>query len=272
MIDILNYPLIDDTDDNDEDFMSEVPLSIIENSIENQLNDPLEYRKKDYISDFIAKYNYMKENEFDIDGGNIDSFHDDFMTFITNIYAEKLDLGFPEIENMSDKDQHEIIHLVYTFFIRKIKKNFVTIICKELDDHKSELAENLDKKKDITYNTFKEEIGDEEYASIISNLDLVIKEILAKIQDKYDVDKFFEMCDYGEVSVDREAIIEAFNNFTITGNFIPKYTDIVLNDEFFIIDIETKIRSHILKNFPMRKVDNIDRDENDIEDETSEEV
>ena len=258
MIDILNYPLIDD-DTEDEDFMAEVPVSIIKNSIENQLNNPLEYRKKDYITDFIVKYNYMKENELDVDDGNIDIFHDDFMKFITNIYKEKLDIGFPNIEDMSEEDQHEIIHLVYVFFIRKIKKNFVTIICKELDDHKSELAENLSRKKDITYNTFKEEIGDDEYALIISNLDIVIKEILFKIRDKYDIDKFFEVCDYGEVSADREAIIKAFDDFVITGNFIPKYTDIVIYDEFFIIDIETKVRSHILKNFPLRKVDNIDK-------------
>lgn len=272
MVDIdLNFPLIDDTDDTDEDFMSEVPLSIIENSIENQFDDPLEYRKKDYISDFISKYNYMKQNELDIDEGNIDNFHDDFMRFITNIYEEKLDLAFPDIDNMSDDDQHELIHLAYVFFIRKIKKNFVTIICKELDDHKSELAENLDRRKDITYNTFKEEIGDEEYASIISNLGSVIETILRKINKEYDVDKFFEMCDYGEVSVEREAIIEAFDNFSITGNFIPKYTDMVMNNEFFIIDIETKIRSHILKNFPIRKVDT-DKETDDNEYVMSDEV
>ena len=266
MIDIdLNFPLIDDTDDTDEDFMSEVPLSIIENSIENQLDDPLEYRKKDYINDFIAKYNYMKENELDIDEGNIDNFHDDFMRFITGKYAEKLDLGFPDIDDKSDDDQHELIHLVYEFFIRKIKKNFVTIICNEVDQHKTELAEAVDKRKDITYNTFKEEIGDEEYASIISNLGDVITTILNKIRKEYDVDKFFEMCDYGEVSVVREAIIKEFDDCAINGNFIPKYVDYAINNEFFIIDIETKVRSHILENFPLRK--NEHEDISDTEEE-----
>jgi len=274
MVDIdLNFPLIDDDDDTDEDFMSEVPLSILENSIENQLDDPLEYRKKDYINDFIVKYNYMKNNELDIEEGNIDNFHDEFMRFITHIYDEKLDLGFPNIEDKSEDDQHELIHLVYEFFIKKIKKNFVTIICKELDDNKSEIAEGLDRRKDITYNTFKEEIGDDEYASIISNLDLVIRNILFKIRKDYDVDKFFEMCDYGEVSVIKEAIEEAFDNYDITGNFISKYVDYAIANEFFIIDIETKIRSHILKNFPMRKIDNTDnKNHTDNIDDTEEET
>lgn len=256
MMDIdLNYNIIDEIDDTDENFMSEVPLSIIENSIENQLNDPLEYRKKDYINDFIVKYNYMRENEFDNYAQTVDEFHDEFMDFITKIYDEKLNLGFPDIENKSDEEQHELIHTVYLFFIRKIKKNFVTIICNEIDDNKSVFAAEFDHRKDITYNTFKEEIGDDEYASIISNLGNIITKILNKIYKEYDVDKFFEMCDYGEASVDRDAIIQYFDNFDITGNFIPNYVDIVANNEFFIIDLETKVRSHILKNFPMRKID-----------------
>ena len=53
----------------------------------------------------------------------------------------------------------------------------------------------------------------------------------------------------------------------MTGNFIDKYVDMVIYNEFFIIDIETKVRSHILKNFPMRKVDSENRvdDNEDIE-------
>ena len=265
MVDIeFDFPLIDDTDDDtDIEFMSEVPLTIIENSIENQLNDPLEYRKKDYIKDFITKYNYMKNNEYDLEAGVVDEFHDDFMRFITNIYSEKLDLGFPNIDDASDDIQHELIHLVYDFFIKKIKKNFVTIICNELDENKSELAESVNRRKDITYNTFKDEIGDDEYAAIISNLDKVIVKILTKIRRDYDIDKFFDMCDYGEACVVKDKIKEAFDDYTITGNFIPKYVDYVMNDEFFIIDIETKVRSHILKNFPVRKIETTSNDDTD---------
>ena len=271
MVDILNFPLLEDDIEEDEDFLSEVPLSIIENSIENQFDDPLEYRKKDYINEFILKYDYMKQNENDYEDGTLDEFHDEFISFIKNIYDEKLDLGFPDLDDTGEDDQHELIHFVYKFFIRYIKKNFVTIICNEIDQNKSELADLFDKRKDITYNTFKEEIGDEEYASIISNMDDIIHSILNKITNEYDVDKFFEMCDYGEVSTDREYIINAFNDFKITGNFIEKYTNMVRHNEFVIVDIETKVRSHILKNFPIRRMETQDQTENDTEDESSEE-
>ena len=43
-------------DIDDELFLTDVPLNVIENSLSTQFDDPLEYRKNDYVQSFITKY------------------------------------------------------------------------------------------------------------------------------------------------------------------------------------------------------------------------
>ena len=37
-------------------FLSAIPLNLLEEAIKSQFNDPLEYRKTDYVKSFINKY------------------------------------------------------------------------------------------------------------------------------------------------------------------------------------------------------------------------
>ena len=47
------------TEIDDELFLSEVPLELLEQSLEVQFNNPIEYRKRDYIQSFITKYEFI---------------------------------------------------------------------------------------------------------------------------------------------------------------------------------------------------------------------
>jgi len=45
----------DTTEIDNELFLSSVPLNLIEEAIKSQFDDPLEYRKTDYIQSFLNK-------------------------------------------------------------------------------------------------------------------------------------------------------------------------------------------------------------------------
>ena len=67
------------TDLEDELFLSEVPTEIIQSSIKTQFEEPLEYRKKDYIQSFITKYEFSKENLLEDDVIMLDIYRDKFL-------------------------------------------------------------------------------------------------------------------------------------------------------------------------------------------------
>lgn len=239
------------TDIEDEVFLSNVPLDLLENAIDTQFNDPLEYRKKDYIQSFITKYDFSKQNMTEDELIELDIIHNKFLSYIIKIFQSYLSIGFPEIENMDEDDSHELIHLTYRFFIKNIKKNFVTLIINYINKYKDELVNSVfvEKKKDVTTLNFKVEIENDDDVLILSNLSLIINYILA--QD-FTIDEFFELCTSDSNCLETEFVKDKFNNYEITGNFIPHYIDMIANNDF-MIEIESKIRNKILKKYPKRK-------------------
>lgn len=260
----------EDTDDEEELFLSEVPMSLIQHSIETQFDDPLENRKRDYIKSFIKKYEFSKDNMLDDDILILDISRDNFLKFIEDIFYKYLNIGFTNLEDLSEDDQHELIHLTYRFFIRNIKSNFVNITLNYINNNKSTISENFTKKKDVTTLNFKTEIDDEYEIVVLGNLGDIINFIFEDIINKYDVDEFLELCKGDEVSVELEFVINKFKEFELTGNFIEKYIE-MLSDEFKT-EIQSKVRNNILRKYPKRKrkeinIDDEFKTEDNIEEE-----
>lgn len=250
----IGFTSIFDDDVDDADFLSEVPVSLIESSLEEQFLEPLEYRKKDYIKEYFAKYEDIKQNSvLEDEYQTADEEHDEFISYVKELFEKFLDISFVNLDDKSIEDQHEIIHNTYKYFIKNIKKNFVNLVCKELKENKSVYIEKVvdSAKRDVTYLTFKEEIGNEEDAVIISNLSTIVAAIIDEVKSEFTVEHFFEMSDYGEADFIRSYVIDAYNNFDLTGNFVPMYCDMIDTD--FLNEIESKVRNFILKQYPMRK-------------------
>lgn len=231
---------------NSDSFLSEIPLSLMKENIKAQFEDPLEYRKKDHITTFLNMYYYSKENadafeDEDID--NVIELRDNFYSFIQNILREYLGIGFVNFDDASENEQDKIIHFTYRFFLINIKKNFVCYISNYLDEHRGMFITDDEKRKDVTSLSFKKEVTDAEDISILSNLLNVINTIL---NDDIDMEDFFRMCDDDEC-LETVFVSKAFDDNTITGNFIPKYIDMLDTD--FISEIESKIRNKILKKY-----------------------
>ena len=239
------------TDIDDELFLSEVPLELIQKSIESQFQDPLEYRKRDYLQTFITKYDFSKENLQDDELSELEVMHDKFLKFISNIFEVYLNIGFPDLENYDDDTTHELLIQTYRFFIKNIKKNFVSLIFNYINQNKEELVSDEEicpRKRDVTTLNFKGEIEDENDVIIISNLGLIIRYIL---EQDFSVDDFFALIKSESNCLETSYVEEKFDEFIITGNFVESYIKMI--DEDFYSELESKIRNKILKKYPKRK-------------------
>jgi hypothetical protein len=255
----------DTTEIDNELFLSSVPLNLIEEAIKSQFDDPLEYRKTDYIQSFLNKYHFSVDNMYEDDQNELNELHDDFIEFIKNIFYEYLNIGIPNIEDKPEEDQHQIIHHTYRYFITNIKKNFTNLIINYIENNKEEISNLFIKKKDVIYLNFKSEISDEFDVLLLSNLSSIIEHILT---EEYDIDKFFELTTSDELSVELEFVKKSFDEFDLTGNFIQPYVTMV--DKYFRTELESKVRNKILKKYPKRKKELITDDDEELENEIDE--
>lgn len=265
----MNFDLeaFEPVDIDDEVFLSEVPIDILESSIKEQFNDPLEYRKKDYIQSFITKYSYSVDNMMEDDLVLIEAIHDNFLIFIKNLFYERLHIGFVDLGDIDEDEQHELIHLVYRFFIKNIKKNFVNLVLNYIEENKKEILLSYEKKKDVTSNTFKGELSDEFDVVVITNLDDIINDALDSVRAEEDVEKFLTLCNGKGTCLELEYMKHAYTEAKVTGNFVSEYIDMV--DGNFKVEIQSKVRSKILRKYPVRTKRTMDMDD---ENETNEVV
>ena len=237
-------PLDPDTDV----LLSEIPLELLKEHITSQFREPLKGINNDMMSSFIANYKFIRDQIND-EGNMIryDNIKNDFIRFIKDTFQNYLGIGFPEIDDLSDDDALELIYVTYRFFIMMIKKNFTSIIMNMIEDEerKKFIMSQYEKRKDVTTFRFKdiEMISDYDLI-LIGNLYEIIRDIL---EEEMDVDTFFRMCEYDDVSYELDTMRDAFDNFSITGNFYRKYVDIL--DDDFIYEVESKVRHKILKKY-----------------------
>lgn len=230
-----------------EVFLSEVPLTMLLQAIETQFQDPTEYRRKDYVQSFIAKLNHCRDVEDEETKEELDGYYGTFTRFMEDILAETFLVGFPNLENLPEDEALDLIHMTYRFFVKNIKKNFRNLIFNYINDHKDELVENLEERRDVTYLNFKGQIDNDDDILLLSNLSAVIEEILSM---EFTVEEFLHLVDDGD-SLECEFLQEKYEDFEITGNFVPHY--IAKVDEDFKNALETKLRNHILSNYSDRK-------------------
>ena len=229
-----------------EIFLSSMPLSIMEDNIKSQFKNPLEYRKVDYVHSFFRNYKYSVDNaETDEELIEIDDFRSQFVQFMCELFHRALNIGLPDIEDKSKEDQEELIRFTYRYFITNIKRNFVNFILNYIYEHKKHLCENAQRKKDISSLSLKKEIDDNDDVLILSNLSDIIDYILN--DDSITVTDFIRMSDRKRPSFEAMYIDDRYNDFSITGNFIKNYVNMVDND--FKVEIEQKVRNHILKQY-----------------------
>lgn len=242
-------------DDDETIMLSELPLNLITDSIREQFNDPSNYAKNDFVQVFETRYNVTKEQMDEDNEDEINTLYIRFVSFMRDIFKEKLSIGLPSLEDMTEHDQLQLIHYVYRFFITNMKKNFVTYVCNYIEKYKTEIAENLPKKKDVTWKSLKDIVTDVDDLTILTSISAVLPRVLE--DDSILVDEFLELADdKKDGNLENEYIKDKYEDFNITGNFIPFYYKLL--DPSTRIEIECKVRNCILskyrKDAPVNKV------------------
>ena len=227
-----------------EIFLSDIPLSLMKETIRNQFEEPFEYRKNDYLQTFFNKYEFTKENMTEDDEEEVEELYSGFISFMEEIFKEFLGIGIPNLDDMSEEEQEEIIRFIYRYFIIDIRKNFVNVIYNYIKERKEKIAERMDKKKDVTYLSLKKYVDDEDEIVILSNLGEVINDILS---EEFTIDEFFKYSRTDKNELEIDFVSDRYDTCDITGNFVSNYINMV--DEELKMEIECKVRNKILKKY-----------------------
>lgn len=226
----------------DDEFLSKVPITVLEQSISTQFRDPNNFRV-DYVASFIRQYKYSIENcESDEEIMDVNSLHDEFIDFMEKCLLDKLNVGIENLGDMSYDEQEELILFVYRFFLINIRKNFTNVFYNYIMENKERLVENAKRTKDITFQAFKDKLTEED-TIIIANLSDFIDECME--DGRLDVDDFLRLCEGDEPCTETVIVSDNYNEYILTGNFVSKYFRLLRTPLRIII--EGDLRSKILK-------------------------
>ena len=240
----------DASDLDGEIFLSEAPLSLLMQAIETQFEDPIEYRRKDYVQSFITKYEFCRENQEEINEDykdELDEYYADFLRFMETIMSQYFGITFPELDDTEDTEALELIHLTYRFFIKGMKKNFIRVVEGYLNDHKDEIVSILPDRKDVTTANFKNRVDDHDDLRILANLDIVVREVLTS---EISVEEFLQYTCDGDY-MEAEFMTDRYDDVQIVGNFVPQY--IQMASEELQYWLEVRLRQRILKKYNKKK-------------------
>lgn len=248
---LLDYQSYTPNDIDSEMMLSQMPLEILEENISNQFKNPFEYRKMDYMSTFITKYKYTKGQLSLLEGEDLEdetnaleALRTEFVSFMAATFESYLDIAFPELSDMNEEDQDEILHFTYRFFIVNVKHNFENVVINYIEKYKKEICEEFPKKKDAFTMSYKKEIDDPDDILILSNLNEIMDYILTR---PFTVESFMDLTESDEPSLEKFMVDEWYDNGLVVGNFIDKYLRSIRKR--FRIELECSIRNHILSKY-----------------------
>lgn len=231
-------------DIDDEIFLSEVPLSLMKENIRSQFEDPAQDHKTDFVQTFLNKYIYSKQNDLEEEDQDIEDMHDEFISYMEDIFKEFLGVGLPTLDDISNEEQEELIHYIYRFFLINIKKNFSRFLLNYIKEFGDSLYDELPKKKDVAYLAYKKIIDDEKDLVIISNISSTVDLILEK---EFTIDDFFEFSKSSSDNLELEFLMEKYDTGEMNGNFVDHYVGMVNED--LKSEITCKVKNKLLKKY-----------------------
>lgn len=232
-----------------DSLLADLPLELMKENIKEQINDPLS-NNTDYIGVIMDKCLVLKqEYQDDEDGMNtINNYLREFCQFIIDEVSAKFDFEVNIVEDDLSKIQ-KIAICLYKFLIIRYKKNIAKFIYEYIAKNKKRLVEQFEalaKKKDVTTLSLKKQIKNKDDVLIISNLPTIIKYIFGLQIEPIDFISYSCNEKYYEGTVIKKMILDN----EITGNFIPNYFDLALDEDDVLdevlLDAKLKIAKKLL--------------------------
>lgn len=231
--------------------LSDLPLELIISSIDHQIQNPLDVGTDfctivfDKCAAVLKEYRGIEEVEKEIEELNT--------KFCLNV-LNKLDDKFKfeiNYDGLTNYDLTKMTVMMYKFFILRYRKNVSRFIYNFIQKNKKMISEqflNDDKRKDITTIVMKKMTKNKDDIRIISNLPIIIKNILEIDHDPLD---FMELAAPVDLYYADE-IKKLLEDFTLAGNFTKPYLNTVLYQYTDIVDeILIEVRAKLCEDFSL---------------------
>lgn len=224
-------------------------LALIQESIRMQFEDPSSYSSTDAVETFIVRYNATLQEiaeDYDEDENvKARDIHRQFILFMENIFKEKLKVGIPELEDLSEDEQLTMVHYLYRFFIINAKQNMLNFVKSYIIKHKETLGTILPDKVTASSKRYSDLMTDTDMVRICSNLSDVVQ--LALTDKDITVTDFLEMCRSKEDDLEREFLNDQYDNAGVTGNFVNKYRKML--PDWCIIELESSLLTTLVAKY-----------------------
>jgi hypothetical protein len=238
----------------DETTLTDTSLQLIKESIENQFKNPIGYAKVDFVSQFIQRYRLtlteISDDFNESETAEVKNMHTNFISFMERTLKEKLNIGIVDLEDMGEEDQEQIIHYLYRFFIININQNMFNYVYHYIKEHLDAIVEVLPEIKTVSSKRMEEVVDDPSIIKICTWMSKVID--IALHDENIFVDDFFTLCRSKEYDLEREFIIEKYDNDEVTGNFVDNYRTML--PEPTLIELETELIAKFTKKYRKEKV------------------
>ena len=212
--------------------LSDLPLELIISSIDHQIKNPLDVGTDfctivfDKCAAVLKEYKGIEEVEKEIE--ELNTKFNSSISFSTSSIPLYYD-------GLTNYDLTKMTLMMYKFFILRYRKNVSRFIYNFIQKNKKMISEqflNDDKRKDITTIVMKKITKNKDDIRIISNLPIIIKNILDMEHDPLD---FMELAAPVDLYYADE-IKKLLEDFTLAGNFTKPYLNTVLYQYTDVVD------------------------------------
>ena len=229
--------------------LSDLPMDLILSSIEYQINHPLDIDVDyctivfDKCAQVFREFNGMQDVIADME-----EILNKFCISVLTRLDEKFHFDI-NYDNLTPYDVTKMTALLYKFFILRYRKNVSRFIYNYIQKNRKMIAEQFateDKRKDVTTLVMKKMTKNKDDIRIISNLPIIIKNILGMSHDPIE---FMELAAPVDLYYCGE-IVEMLKDFTLSGNFTKYYLNTILYQYTEIADdILIEVRSRLCEDF-----------------------
>lgn len=230
--------------------LSDLPIDLLISSLEYQIQNPLDVGTDyctivfDKCARVIQEYKGIEDVERDME-----ELLDKFCLSVLKMLDDKFNFDI-NYEGLTGYDIAKMTALLYKFFILRYRKNISRFIYNFIQKNKKMISEqflNDEKRKDITTLVMKKMTKNKDDIRIISNLPIVIKNILDMDHDPID---FMELASPIDLYYCEE-IIKLLEDFTLSGNFTKPYLNTILHQytdviDEILIEVRTKLCEDIM--------------------------
>lgn len=225
--------------------LSELPIQLMKENLQEQINSPLSLRNN-YLEVIFEKAQAIKEMYPD----DIDTIMqiNDLVTYVCSFVLDQINEVYDICINYENDDivkLQEKTSIIYNYLILRYKKNINKFIYKYIIKHKKSLVESFEtggKRKDVTSLSLKKQIKNKDDIGVVSNITPMVKHIInLNVDPEIFIDYSFSDGYYEGCMMQ-----DFYRDCEIVGSFIPKYFDLLVDDyeevlDEIIMSVKTKI-------------------------------